>query len=227
MYTATELIDAIKSNDIPLVEKMLRSDPTLANARTGEGVPAVLLAQYYGRREIVELLVAHDAQIDLYTAAAIGDVPRALGWLAMQPELANTFSADGFTPLGLASFFGQLEVLNALLQAHADPNIASNNAMHVTPLHSAVAGNHYGIASKLVEAGADVNAIQADGFTPLMGAAQNGNLPMVELLIAHGADVNARADKKAAQFADMTAMDLATQANAVEVVALLQARGAK
>ncbi len=98
--------------------------------------------------------------------------------------------------------------------------------MHVAPLNSAVAGNHYDIASKLIEAGADVNMKQAGGFTALMGAAQNGNAQIVQLLLEHGADINARVDKKAQQFADMTALDLANQANAAQVVSLLQVRGA-
>jgi ankyrin repeat protein len=145
----------------------------------------------------------------------------------VQSNLANTFSPDGNTPLGLASFFGHLDIVNTLLQYHADPNVASNNAMHVAPLHSAVAGNHLEIAAKLIEAGADVNAIQAEGFTPLMGAAQNGNLQMVQLLLDHGADVNARTDKKSPQFPDMTALSFADQSNAPAIVSLLQSHNAK
>lgn len=224
MYTAAELVQAIEQNDLATVEKILAGDPTLVNARADNGISMVMLAQYYGRAEIVKSLVAHNAQLDLYDASAIGDTPRAMGWLAMQPKLANTFSPDGFTPLGLASFFGHLDIVNALLTNHADPNIAANNAMHVAPLHSAVAGNHYDVAAKLIEAGAQVNVVQADGFTPLMGAAQNGNMQMVQLLLEQGADVNARIDKNAAQFANMTALDFAKQGNHAEIAALLDAK---
>lgn len=221
MPTANALSDAIKQNDGAAVEIILAENPSLVNARTEEGISMVMLAQYHGHAEIVKMLVAHNAQIDLFDASAIGDTPRASGWLAMQPHLANTFSPDGFTPLGLASFFGQLDIVNVLHMYHADPNIASNNAMHVAPLHSAVAGNHYEIAAKLLEMGADVNAVQADGFTPLMGAAQNGNLQMVQLLLAHGADKNARTAKHSTQFPDLTARDFAHTANHPEIVALL------
>lgn len=222
--TSIELENAIKQNDIARAQALFEQDPTLVNARAANGVSMVMLAQYYGRSEIVALLVQNNAQLDLYDASAIGDAERAAGWLAMQPELANTFSPDGFTPLGLASFFGHYAIVNILLMYHADPNIASNNSMHVAPLHSAVAGNHYAIAAKLIEAGADVNAVQTDGFTPLMGAAQNGSLQMAQLLLTHGADVNARVDKNAAQFANMTALDFAKQANAQELVILLETK---
>ncbi len=222
MPTALELTDAIQRNNIAAVEEILAADPSLVNARTEDGVSMVTLAQYYGNTDLVKLLVAHNAQIDLYDASAIGDAERAAGWLVMHPELVNTFSPDGFTPLGLASFFGHLDLVNLLLQAHADPNIASSNNLHVAPLHSAVAGNHYEIAAKLVEGGADVNRIQADGLTPLMGTAQNDNLELIKLLLAHGADLNARVDKNAVRFADMTALDIARQAGADQVVAYLE-----
>lgn len=226
MYTVTDLINAIKQNDSAAVEKILTYDPPLVDARTEDGVSMVLLAQYYGRTDIVNILVAHNAQLDIYSASAIGNVTRVAGWLTMQPNLANTFSPDGYTPLGLAAFFGQTDVVNALLPYHVDPNIVSNNAMQVAPLSSAVAGNHYDIAAKLIEVGANVNVKQADGFTPLMSAAQNNSPQMVQLLLDHDADVNARVDKKAAQFGDMTALNFATQANANQVSILLQAHNA-
>lgn len=223
--TSQDLIHAIQQNDLAAVENILDADPTLVNARTDDGISMVMLAQYHHHTDLVNALTARNAQIDLYDASAIGETERASGWLAMQPYLANTFSPDGFTPLGLASFFGHLDIVNVLHQYHADPNTASNNPQRVAPLHSAVAGNHYEIAAKLIEMGAEVNAKQADGFTPLMGAAQNGNLEMTQLLLNHGADVNARVDKHAAQFADMTALDFAKQGNFPELIALLQGNG--
>lgn len=224
MAATSELIDAVKQNDAKRVQEILETDPALVNARTDEGVSLVTLAQYYGNDDLVQLLILHNAQLDLYDAAAVGAEERAAGWLAMHPELANTFSADGYTPLGLAAYFGHEAIVGLLLQYHADPKIASNNPMRVTPLHSAVAGDHYAIAAKLLEAGAQVNAVQADGFTPLMGAAQNGSLEMVQLLLAHGADAHARTDKNAEHFADMSALDFAKQTNVQPVIALLQAQ---
>lgn len=222
MYTSSDLADAIKQNDNARVETILAADPALVNAKTEDGISMVMLALYYGRNDIAKSLVTHNAQLDLFDAAALGDVDRARGWLAMQPQLANTIAPDGFTALGLASFFGHLHVVDALLEYHADPNIAAQNAMRVAPLHSAVAGNHFAVAAKLVEAGANVNAVQADGFTPLMGAAQNGNAELTRLLLDHGADRNARTDKNASQFANMTALDFANLSKNGEVVALLR-----
>jgi len=222
MATTAELIDAVKQNDAGQVQEILEADPALVNTRTDEGISLVTLAQYYGNLDLVKLLLLHNAQLDLYDAAAIGAEDRVAGWLAMKPELANTFSSDGYTPLGLAAYFGHDGIVGLLLQNHADPNAASNNPMQVAPLHSAVAGDHYAIAAKLIEAGANVNATQADGFTPLMGAAQNGNADMVQLLLEHGADAQARTSKNAEHFADMSPLDFAKQTNAQPVIDLLQ-----
>lgn len=227
MYTVTDLATAITAKDLAQVETILGEDPSLVNGRTAEGVSMVMVAQYQGSTDIVNTLVMHNAQLDLYDACAIGDEARASGWLAMHPELANTFSPDGFTPLSLAAYFGHLSIVNMLLMYHADPNTASNNAMHVTPLHSAIAGNHYDIAAKLVEAGANVNVAQAGGFTPLMGAAQNGNIEITRMLVDHSADLNARTDKNAPQYPNMTALGFARQANASEVIRFLELVGAK
>jgi ankyrin repeat protein len=66
--------------------------------------------------------------------------------------------------------------------------------MRVAPLHSALAGGHAEIVEVLLAAGADVNAVQADGYTPLHEAAQNGDTATSKRLVAAGADTTARLD---------------------------------
>jgi ankyrin repeat protein len=120
------------------------------------------------------------------------DVVRAE--LARDSDLAVAFAADGFTALGLASFFGHCDTVEALLAAGARVNDHSRNPMRVAPLHSALAGGHGEVTELLLAAGADVNAVQADGYTPLHEAAQNGDLAMVQRLVAAGANPAARLD---------------------------------
>jgi ankyrin repeat protein len=184
---ASELFTAIKAGDLPQVEALLTAEPALASARDQGGMSAVLTAAYWQQPAIVAALLARGPALSFYEAAAAGVTGRLETALLDRPELLDAHAADGFTALGLASFFGHDKAVALLLARGADPNRASNNPMQVAPLHSAVAGRHLAIARALLDAGGDVNAAQEGGFTPLHGAAQNGDRPMVELLLARGA----------------------------------------
>lgn len=192
MELQQDFLTAIKAGETQKVTELLDQDPGLANAQTESGLPAVLLATYYGQPAIAELLAARGAQLDIFAASAIGNLERVSALLEDDPSLANAFADDGFQPLGLASFFGHLAVVELLLTKGAEVNSASDNPQRVMPLHSAVAHRHLEIARRLVAAGADVNAVQADDFTPLHEAAQNGQREMAELLLEAGAQVNPR-----------------------------------
>jgi ankyrin repeat protein len=59
--------------------------------------------------------------------------------------------------------------------------------IRTTALQAAAAADETAIARLLLEAGADANVEQPDGFTALDSAIQNGNDELRELLLAHGA----------------------------------------
>lgn len=191
--SAGELFTAIKAGDLAQVEALLAADPVLAGARQ-DGMSAVLTAAYWQQPAIVRALLAYAPPLSFYEAAAAGVTERLDAELRDQPELLDAYAPDGFTALGLASFFGHAEAAALLLARGADPNRASDNAMAVAPLHSAAAGSHLAIAQMLLDRGADPAATQEGGFTALHSAAQNGHRTLVELLLAHGARPDAQTD---------------------------------
>jgi ankyrin repeat protein len=186
--TGTDLIAAIKGNDIARAKELLRANPALANERDENGVSAIMNARYRGQAELVELLVTSGVALDAFEATTLGNTVQLAQLLDRDPKQVNGWSPDGFTPLHLACFFGQEQVARMLLDRGADPTAVAQNPMRVQPLHSAAAGRQLGIVRMLLERGATVNARQHLGWTALHEAANQGNREMAETLLRHGAD---------------------------------------
>jgi ankyrin repeat protein len=205
--TEAELFDAIDKGDLGRLSRVVAKTPALSGSRAANGVSALLYARYRDNLAAVETLLRANPPIDIFDAAALGRTGRLRELIAAQPDLTGAFSADGFTPLHLAAFFGQAETARALIHAGAEVNAVSRNEMRVMPLHSAAAARRDEVARMLIEAGADVNATQEGGYTPLHAAAQNGDIELIDLLLDRGARLDARTDD------GRTPADLAETAN--------------
>ena len=186
--SVNELFAAIDSGARERVVGLLAVDPSLATTRDAEGVSAVMHALYHGHRDVAEIIAASVPSIDVFEATSLRKVERLHELLVADPSLVAAWSADGFTPLHYAAFFGDGAVAAMLLDAGSGPNVRSRNDFAVMPIHSAVAGKRGDVVRALVEAGADVNVTQRHGWTPLHGAAEHGDHATVELLLRAGAD---------------------------------------
>jgi ankyrin repeat protein len=151
----------------------------------------LLQAIYRGDQARADELLAADPELDVFEAAAVGRTERLGDLLDKDPSLANAWAEDGFQPLGLASFFGQVDAARLLVERGAEVNSASRNDFKVMPLHSAAATDdpdvRYELAELLLEHGADPNARLQDDFTPLMAADQHEDERLRALLVEHGA----------------------------------------
>lgn len=190
--SAEKLEQFIADGDTERIEALLRDEQSLARVRTSHNVSPLMLSCYYKKPEVTEVLLKYTSDLSLFEAVAAGKFDVAAHMVYLHPEAVNYFAEDGFTPLGLACYFGRFEIARLLVLKGADVNIPSNNGFNVYPLHSAVAGNHTEIARMLIENNAQVNVKQQAGVTALHSAAQNGNIDLLILLLEHGADVNIR-----------------------------------
>jgi uncharacterized protein len=189
-----DLFAAIDAADDGTVERLLATDRTMASARDEDDVSAVMHALYRGHRKTAETIAAALSDLDVFEAAGLGRARDVLRLITADRSLATAWSADGFTALHYAAFFGDGATAETLLKAGADPDVRSRNEFAVMPLHSAVAGRRHDVVVTLVAAGADVNVAQRHGYTPLLGAAENGDAETVDLLLGAGADSSARTD---------------------------------
>jgi ankyrin repeat protein len=182
----------ITTADLSGLDALLAQDPALAKIRTSHSVSPLMLSCYYKKPEVTGVLLKYLDEINLFEASAAGKFDVVAHLVYTHPDAINFYAEDGFTPLGLACYFGQYEIARYLVLKGADVNLPSNNGFKVYPLHSAASGNFTQIARMLIENNAQVNIRQAGGVTPLHSAAQNGNIDLLILLLEHGADVNIR-----------------------------------
>ena len=182
----------ITTADLSSLDALLAQNPALIKSRTSQHVSPLMLSCYYKKPEVTELLLKYLDDINLFEASAAGKFDVVAHLVYTHPEAINFYAEDGFTPLGLACYFGHYEIARYLVLKGADVNMPSNNGFKVYPLHSAAAGNYTDIARMLIENNAEVNVKQQAGATALHSAAQNGNIELLILLLEHGADVNIR-----------------------------------
>src|SRR5262249_36978800 len=150
----------------------------------------------------------------VWAAAAHGN-REVLSWLLQRPS--KPLEASLPAALTTAVMMGQVETVEDLLTAGADPNRA--NEAGSTPLMpaclrgreviwEALAGQSFpsgpgrkqtdwpAMVRVLLEAGAEVNARDKNGMTALMMARSVGQSQIVEMLLQAGADPSLKPDTK-------------------------------
>jgi ankyrin repeat protein len=190
------------------VADAVAADPTLIQWRDAQGVSALMWSIYSGQTLVRDFLLVEldrsGATLDIFEAAATGNLAALESALFAQPDLVSEWSTDGWTPLHLAAAFGTPEAVQLLLERGASVDAVSKNPQTNQPLHAALAlGRNPETIRLLLAAGADPNARQTAGYTALFSAAAANRRDLAEILIAHGANPSLQNDfgQTAATFA--------------------------
>jgi len=222
------LMSAIDMQNYELVETLLHSDNADANINTDVASNDLCYDQGYimsplesavvnGGIEIVHLIIANGANQRQVTqalqAAARNNQLEAAEMLLQCGADVNAAPLRTDTPLTrhcvppsrtapqAAAENGNIELVRLLLEngAEVERLLTSPNEQGTALQFAAIAGS-IGVASELIERGANVNApsMGEDGRTALEGAAEHGRLDMVQLLLNLEADVRGL---RAVQFA--------------------------
>lgn len=187
---------AVLEADRESLERALSEDREVLRACDESGRSLSLVAVYTGQAALAWDLVRRGAPEGVHEAAALGDLPRLRELLGKDPEGAKTFAPDGWTPLHLAAFFGNLDACALLLDHGAELSAKARNPLANEPLHAAVAGGHASAVRLLIERGADPRSPHCQrGSTPLHLAVESDDAEIVEVLLEAGAEVGAHNDQ--------------------------------
>ena len=184
----TEVVEAAKSGDAELLNEVLEELNSAERILAVRDYPfgrelkttPLINAVENGNLDCVKVLLKYKADTEGRGDFYLSDLfPYPYFWVCG-------------TPLCVAAAYGNLEILNCLVENGADINAATNYVPGLTPLVFAVQESHIDAVNYLLDQGADVNLQQESGYTALHFAAANGYFNALKCLIKHGADVNAR-----------------------------------
>ncbi len=143
------LFEACAAGELEAAERLIADAPDAVHAYSHDGWTPLHLAAFFGHARVMEILLAHDAEVG-----------------------APSKNPSGNTPLHAALAANQQMTAGLLLGAGADVNAADANGWR--PLHLAAANGNLESMKALVAQGADLAATNAEGVTPLALAEQKG-----------------------------------------------------
>ena len=159
--------EAAYKGDLKKVKQIIDRDPAQVNVQDWMDYTPLYLASGTGHTEIVDFLLAHNANI----------------------ELGNNLNQR---PLTAAAKYGHYNTVKTLLMHGATVNC--KNVFDRTPLHEAALRSGKDVINILISYGADVSAKDDDNDTPLHNAVMQNNIEAAKELVEHGADLFAKND---------------------------------
>src|SRR5207245_8050372 len=162
------ILAAVQKNDPTGVRTLLDRNPLVLRTRTPNGT-LVLTAAFYGATDTLKILLERTPEdaLNLYEAATVGNARRLKTILGQSRKRVNDANEEGFTPLGLAAFFGHVEAVKVLLESGADVNQKETSRFQNTAVDAAVSGDHPDVVRVLLAASANPNVRSEANYTTL------------------------------------------------------------
>lgn len=192
-----EIHDAARAGDLPRVKALLAQDPTLVDVENPPNRKTALhYAAQFGHKEIVELLLDHNAQVSrgniigetpLHYAAGL-ESPDVVAVLLARGANVNARTTMGHTALRLATTFRRMAVVRLLVDKGADPRETLADGR--TLLHDAALLGPAEAVALFVTSGVAIDAATTTGETPLLVACTGNNAETVKALLGLKADPN-------------------------------------
>jgi len=180
-----------------MTEYLLRLSVSV-NEKNLCGQTALMNAVERSHRSVVEILVKANADVNITDQKGLSALHKAVRGSSFEiikllveigranVNLVASKEAECCTPLHEASFYGQKEVVEYLLEH--DAIVDQQNSQGKTALHRAVYKNYTDIVRLLLDCGAFVDAKDNHSRTSLHWAAFSGHLNALQILLEYGAD---------------------------------------
>ncbi len=158
-------------------------------------------------------MYAQEKAKSIFDVARAGTVAEAKDMMKKNPDIINQTNENGFSPLILACYKGNVEVADFLIDHVKDVNYKSQEG---TALAGLSVKYNKALTEHLLNRNADPNIADTTGSTPLFWAVKFGNKELVELLLKHNAD------KTIKDAQGMTPFEYALQTKNTEIINLLK-----
>lgn len=170
--------------------------PALVDTQTPSSDRTSTLGDLRKAREALDRAVSGGAtdaerQLTILREVEEGAVSRVKELLTLYPSLAQAAHPTGHGLVHAAARSGHAEMIPIFEDAKVDLD-QQDSLVRETGLHMAVRYDHGPVVEALLDAGANIQLRNINGWTPLHDAANDGNIPLIKVLLAHGADINAR-----------------------------------
>jgi len=200
------VFQAVHDRNTDALKKLLKKDDDLVNTES----KAYKSLSYFGWEQMrplyfalkladpatADVLTAHGASLNIFEAAALGDVSRIRELAAVEPEVVHA-TRDHYDCTPLHCCRDKIDAARALIGLGADVNRTSHKTW--MPLHGRAEHGDVAMVELLLENGADISATSYMG-TPLHAAVGGFQheppeqwTEVVNLLLNAGADINASA----------------------------------
>lgn len=158
-------------------------------------------------------ITAQEKTKSIFDIARSGTVTEVKELMKQTPDIINQTNENGFSPLILACYRGNIEVAKFLMDNVKDINYKSQEG---TALAGLAVKYNKDLVEYLLKKNADPNIADATGSTPLFWAVKFGNKELIELLLLH------KADKSKKDSMGMTPFEYALQTKNKEIINLLK-----
>jgi uncharacterized protein len=181
-YGITPLYLASVNGNAAIIEKLLKAGADV-NAVSNEGETALMTAARTGNADAVKVLLSRGADVN---AKESWHGETALMWAVSEkhPAVARELILEG------ADVNARSTVNNWERQNTAEPREKWLPLGGLTALEFAARDGCTECIPVLLDARADINAVDQDGITPLLSATINGHYDSAVLLLEKGADPN-------------------------------------